>query len=213
MSDSALRPNPADVGLQRTSTKKRFQFNPSTRTIVCPDCGKVRELRRLWNKTGRCHACASLLKVPKQVSKKGCTQCLIVKDRSQFSTRICRTGRGLQSMCKSCAKKYAEIRYPDRYIVNRDKILDKRRQKIYGITRDQFDQQLALQGDRCAICRIDKPSGNGTWHIDHDHATNALRGLLCSHCNMLLARAKESAIILQSAIGYLQKGGVWCQSL
>jgi hypothetical protein len=47
--------------------------------------------------------------------------------------------------------------------------------------RDRYDDLLALQGGGCAICGA-KP-GTRRLHIDHDHRTMTLRGLLCHRCN------------------------------
>lgn len=50
----------------------------------------------------------------------------------------------------------------------------------YGITDEVYDNMLSLQDGKCAICNtefIKRP------HIDHDHITGKIRGLLCSVCN------------------------------
>lgn len=41
-------------------------------------------------------------------------------------------------------------------------------------------------------------------HIDHDHKTRKLRGLLCNHCNMLLGMAKDDIETLFGAINFLR---------
>ena len=41
---------------------------------------------------------------------------------------------------------------------------------------------LAAQGKECPICG----TGLHKFHIDHDHATNRVRGLLCHRCNVRL---------------------------
>lgn len=57
--------------------------------------------------------------------------------------------------------------------------------RLYGITVDDYDAMLDRQNGRCAICRTDKVGGNATrWHIDHDHTTGTVRGLLCMKCNL-----------------------------
>lgn len=42
-------------------------------------------------------------------------------------------------------------------------------------------------------------------HVDHDHATGIVRGMLCNNCNHMLGLAKDSVEHLQAAINYLQK--------
>jgi hypothetical protein len=75
----------------------------------------------------------------------------------------------------------------------------------YGITLDDKHRIFAEQGSRCAICNVeDAPTATG-WHIDHCHATNAVRGILCQPCNAMLGNAKDDPGILRKAIAYLEK--------
>lgn len=69
-----------------------------------------------------------------------------------------------------------------------------------GLTADQYDKLLISQSGRCAICR--KPMR--TPHIDHDHATGKVRGLLCVKCNLGLGQFDESVLLLEQAIRYLR---------
>ena len=49
---------------------------------------------------------------------------------------------------------------------------------------EDYKRILSEQGGRCAVCGTDKPGGHGSFHVDHDHETSAVRGLLCGKCNM-----------------------------
>lgn len=55
----------------------------------------------------------------------------------------------------------------------------------------------------CEICGADE----GRMAFDHNHETNAFRGILCSHCNVALGMAKDSPELLQKMINYLQERG------
>src|SRR5262249_19795351 len=80
----------------------------------------------------------------------------------------------------------------------------------YGITPEQYDLLLAAQNGRCAICRGEEVGGGCKfWHVDHDHTNGAVRGQLCSSCNTLLVRARDSTSILSSAMAYLKPLPVW----
>lgn len=60
------------------------------------------------------------------------------------------------------------------------------------------------QGGRCAICKEIPEVGRGKgFHVDHDHVTNQIRGLLCHHCNVGLGHFKENPALLQAALSYL----------
>lgn len=77
--------------------------------------------------------------------------------------------------------------------------------KLYGLTEADFNRRLTAQGGRCAICRTDAPGGkHGRFHVDHDHATGAIRGLLCDGCNKGLGCFRDSTDALRAAVDYLR---------
>lgn len=55
--------------------------------------------------------------------------------------------------------------------------------KTYGITLDQYNQMLADQNDSCALCNKHKSNFKRALHVDHNHKTGKVRGLLCFYCN------------------------------
>jgi hypothetical protein len=63
---------------------------------------------------------------------------------------------------------------------------------------------LQSQGGRCAICHTDQPGGHGRFHIDHDHVSGRIRGLLCNNCNRGLGSLKHDPDFLRKAITYLE---------
>ena len=69
-----------------------------------------------------------------------------------------------------------------------------------NITFDVFQRLLSEQSNGCAICRI--PIGRSA-HVDHDHTTGLVRGLLCSNCNQGLGHFKDSTLILEAAVQYV----------
>jgi hypothetical protein len=83
-------------------------------------------------------------------------------------------------------------------------ILRARRMKWqYGITVDQFDTMLISQQGRCAICSDQFANSPRAPHIDHDHQTKRVRGLLCEACNQAIGLLRESRANFEAAIAYL----------
>jgi len=72
----------------------------------------------------------------------------------------------------------------------------------YGISEKEYDDLLQQQDNLCAICRT-KSSKN--LHVDHDHDTGKVRGLLCSNCNTSLGLLRENPALFLSAVEYLKK--------
>lgn len=73
--------------------------------------------------------------------------------------------------------------------------------KFYGISPKQYNDLLIKQKYACAVCG---DVTSATLHIDHDHGTKRVRGLLCTRCNPLLGYAKDDVSILMKAINYLK---------
>lgn len=82
----------------------------------------------------------------------------------------------------------------------------KRRLKQYGITEMDFSFLEKIQGNACAICRRPFDPNNlfTTCHIDHDHKTEKVRGLLCGECNLGLGKFKDDHQLLSRAVDYLK---------
>lgn len=71
-----------------------------------------------------------------------------------------------------------------------------------GITTAEYDARLAEQGHVCAICHRTDSRGHRL-AVDHDHATGAIRGLLCKDCNLALGLFGDNTERLIGAIDYL----------
>lgn len=72
----------------------------------------------------------------------------------------------------------------------------------YGLSQADFDAMLEAQNFKCAICETED-SGKRSWHVDHDHETGEVRGLLCLHCNVGLGHFKDRTDLLGKAADYL----------
>jgi hypothetical protein len=76
------------------------------------------------------------------------------------------------------------------------------RRRKYGVTAEDYFFMLEAQGWRCAVCGDEFV---GSPHIDHDHVTGRVRGLLCGGCNCGIGQFKDSIVRLEAAIAYLER--------
>lgn len=84
----------------------------------------------------------------------------------------------------------------------------------YGITHEQYLELLAQQNYACALnpahvepesYKLKTGRRGGFWHIDHDHQTGKVRGILCRTCNTALGALGDSLPGIALAVGYLNK--------
>ncbi len=108
---------------------------------------------------------------------------------------------GLQAYCK---KHHYEIVKENR-VKNWGSLKEYRLRYRHGISMEQYEQMLEEQKHLCAICQK-YPAKNlkNPWHVDHDHATGKVRGILCHSCNTALGNFNDDPEILQRALDYLQ---------
>jgi hypothetical protein len=67
----------------------------------------------------------------------------------------------------------------------------------------EFDEMMAAQEGRCAICGTTDPQ-----HLDRNRRTGWVRGILCFNCNGGLGQFRADPELLAEAITYL-KGTTW----
>lgn len=129
---------------------------------------------------------------------KTCTKCRASKPRADFYQHK-QARDGLHSYCKQCfmgVNRNWARRNPDKcrgYTVK----------QRYGLSGDQVMALLELQGGRCAICT--RPiEFRSTGHVDHDHKTGRVRGVLCGPCNRAIGLLQDDAFVVGEAAAYLE---------
>ena len=160
--------------------------------------------------------------------KRKCSRCsrwkLLVEDN--FYVRVSRGKRYFWGYCKTCHNlaasarnsrirqtpegraKYRrwERRWRQR---NRSKLQAQwRRQDLkrkYGLTVKEYDLLSEKQKHQCAICGKPAKKLQRRLHVDHDHRTGAVRGLLCDDCNTGLGKFKDNPDFLIAAAEYLRR--------
>ena|ERR1700738_3207188 len=79
----------------------------------------------------------------------------------------------------------------------------------YSITLEDWNRQMQLQNERCAICAAFMKRPN----VDHCHDTGRFRGLLCLKCNLGIGMFQHDLNKLVSAIQYLSQHPTRSQSV
>ena len=122
-----------------------------------------------------------------------CPDCKTIQPLDDFPrNRSGREGRG--GYCKPCHNARTAATKQRLYGSTRDYHLRAR----YGITSADVDAMVERQGGTCAVCD-GKPE-----HVDHDHATGKVRGILCFNCNQALGNARDDIAVLRGLINYLR---------
>lgn len=78
------------------------------------------------------------------------------------------------------------------------------REKLYGVTQEQYEGMKAAQNGCCPICGRNENQLEKQLGVDHNHRTGKVRGLLCSRCNMILGQLNDDPTILRRAAKYLE---------
>jgi Recombination endonuclease VII len=132
--------------------------------------------------------------------EKWCPDCGAVKRLDDFP-RNRRTNSGIAAYCKPCHNARGKATYERLYGGTRHYHLKRR----YGLSAEEVDALVLAQRGRCAICR-EAPAE----HVDHDHLTGKVRGVLCFNCNGGLGQFRDRADLMAFAIAYLQ-GATWAE--
>ena len=125
--------------------------------------------------------------------KKRCADCRKFRPVSEFP-RNRNSKDGFHCYCEECNNARSRESRQRLHGGSRHYHLKRR----YGIGADEFDALVVAQGGVCAICGKEAPE-----HVDHSHASGAVRGILCFNCNGGLGQFKDSIDSLVNAIAYL----------
>lgn len=74
----------------------------------------------------------------------------------------------------------------------------------YGLVPEDVARMLNAQNLQCACCPAALTLDSRT-HIDHDHLTGNVRGLLCDSCNLCIGKMRDSAETATRIAAYLNR--------
>ena len=117
------------------------------------------------------------------MSYKKCTKCgEELPATTEYFEKDSRIKTGIGAQCKVCRSKWRKQYYKDNPQINRNTHY----KRTYGITLDKWNDIFTAQHGRCLICGKHQNETKGILHVDHDHQTDEVRGLLCILCNSRL---------------------------
>lgn len=180
---------------------------PTASERTCNTCGVLKSLDQFkkigeakFGRAATCKACRKQIyeerkwvvaSVTFKESEKTCTACRQTKPLDQFQKHA--YGKwGRLSRCRECT--------------TTQRVLAQ-----YGLSLATYEAMRVAHNDLCAICGKPETAygsgGNGVRKlgVDHNHATGAVRGLLCAKCNTAIGAFGESIDTLRSAIAYLER--------
>jgi hypothetical protein len=154
--------------------------------VVCPRAPRRRERRR---------------------TMKRCTTCGISKKTSAFGYQKDYKSKNLKvrTSCKACRtedqKKRYQTRTPEQIEAARDRDL----RRLYGIGLDDYNRLFLYQEGRCPGCGKHQSELEKALSVDHRHSDGAVRGLLCSGCNLAIGNVKENSETLMNLASYIKR--------
>lgn len=108
-------------------------------------------------------------------SSRKCSSCHTEKPLSDFAIN---SGKRPSSWCKGCRN----------YAVKLER---------YGLDRETYDAMVAAGCEACG--------SHDRIHIDHDHINGAVRGALCSPCNVALGHMQDDPVRLEKLASYIRR--------
>lgn len=142
-----------------------------------------------------------------QSPTKRCPKCQETKPRDAFGLRPPNPQgkRYSKSYCHECENliQMTKNREDPAKVSARNKVTALSR--YFNMTPEEFNELDDQQNGLCAICEKAPPEGRRL-HIDHDHESGLVRGLLCRGCNHGLGNFLDSPTLLTRAIAYLAQG-------
>lgn len=165
----------------------------------CRVCGVLTSPKNYFKGHATCKKCVSLsckkrcatyrknnLLNPPTLIRKKCVRCGKIRHTKNFP-RANSQKDGYSSWCKSCTRSYNG----ESYIRN-----------SYGMDKGQYNDFINSRHSRCDACG-DKVAGTNR-HVDHDHKTGRVRGLLCRRCNWMVGASEDGLEILTRVGDYIR---------
>ncbi|HEX2274977.1 MAG TPA: endonuclease VII domain-containing protein [Acidimicrobiales bacterium] len=159
----------------------------------CVKCGEMKPLFEFYRMAGM-----------RDGHRNDCKQCNLAyqaaKRHANPQPNRDRARRWQQANPERVAAHAAAYRASGRKRISDRKSYLKRR---FGLTIEEDESMLQAQNAVCALCHR-PPRAGSALHVDHDHETGRVRGLLCFTCNNALGDFEDDAVRLREAARYVE---------
>lgn len=128
-----------------------------------------------------------------------CVNCNLFKFEEEFY-RSSEATNGKASWCKDCTKECGKKWNKE----NKKRKYFTEVKRRYGLSQEEYNNLYNFQRGCCQICKKHQQDLKRTLHIDHNHRTGKVRGLLCEDCNIAIGLFEDNCFNIISAIDYLR---------
>ena len=179
--------------------------NQATPLIICNGCGVEKPVADYWGsaKTHCQHkTCKECHRARKKIYRETNKEKLALKKSISY-----------QANKEYYQKKHKQWRLDNpekikaynkkKYHKNKAAMREKKLQEAYKISLIEYNELFILQNGRCGICNKHQRELKKRLHVDHNHTTGQIRGLLCNKCNLGLGTMGDSVESIKKALIYL----------
>lgn len=120
----------------------------------------------------------------------------------------------MSRFCRDCKVELTDenwyvVNQPNRsYVCKQCAVMNRRKSRgVKDFDQKKYNELFEKQKGCCAICGKHQSELEKTLHVDHDHKTGKVRGLLCQRCNQALGYFyvdNKGTELLTSAINFLK---------
>ena len=139
---------------------------------------------------------------------KECTKCKVVKPLDDF--------RKKRGACRACERLYNQKYHKDNselvserkkeyWVKNRESLIVNKRNRLYNLDEDWYENKLVEQDFRCLGCLTHQKDLEYALCVDHCHTTDKPRGLLCKPCNLALGNCNDNEDTLRRLAKYAEE--------
>ena len=142
-----------------------------------------------------------------KVYQSGRGRCLVCR-RASNGARYAKNPEHFRAKARDWYAKHRERLTANRklhLVESRADSYKKNLKRNFGLTLEDYDRMLQAQEGRCVCGKTEGDRGYYRLHVDHDHDTGEVRGLLCGSCNRGIGLLGEDPKLLRLLADYLER--------